>query len=622
LLYAPEVKVEITIDDRMTQHHLSLRLLAQLFVLLQLLAAVPASADEQTFSSKWRMISADEKNSGPWTDGTFANLGFTDDQLEFEVIPTGESTQPRYLVMTPIYIDHLDVTLVSRSTTEQLSLGDHQPQSDNKAVVPLPGKIAVMLPTDILKVDVRARSTSNLRLTIELHDEDALWQLQKQTIFGTAVLFALITISSVAALVFWSLNRSPSLMYFAAYQISWGFLLSGIFYPITPAKHWDMSINNYVVSLGAMFATLTGALTHAQILSEFTSAKIAAAVLRLVSALSATLIVVFLLGFKREALELNILLISVVPLLIIFIILSFKPEETRSIVWRRIQFGYIVLMGSVVLTGVSGLGVGKLFDITYVHALLTTLLLSVILLLGIRDKSARVRAALQRSKLELSRGELIEEQLAETKAMFEMLSHEIKTPLTTLSMLLHKFPNRQRAAHQIDAIRTIIEQTALAIDVPGRQPDPAVVSVFPAIISNWRLYADTKNVQSLDIKVEPSLQIRVDRFLLDVLLRNLIKNAVKYSEPGTSPRVYTKIDHTSVLLVFSNVSKIAYAETPQFFSKYWRAAESKRSRGTGLGLWIVKRICDSSGFEVDARFRGRRFRLIVNIPIFRVVGSK
>lgn len=667
LLYAPDVHVEITIDDRMTIHHQSFRLLFQLLFWLQLFSVSPALAGEQTFTSKLRMISGEDRSSSSWTKGSSANLGSPDDQLEMEVIDNdyssdngfdvkwrstsdedpsqqwqrgnfanvgftastlelqgtipNKTSERQFLVFSPIYLDQLHVSIVGKNKYE-LELGDKSQPLPNNPTRLIPGKLVIEVPPDSERYSAYARSTSNLRLQSNLVTEAELESLTRMLTAGSALLLTIILSSVLISIIASWITGSVALAMFATYQTSWIFLLAGIQYPLLAEPLWSLSTNDAVVSYGALAATLFGALAHAQILTEFAGARIPSLILRLTAAGSVVLMIAHSLGFERESLETNVLIISVVPLFIILSLFTIHNTTTSSAMWRWIKYGYLVLMLSVVLTGVSGFGVGNLFDITYIHALLTTLLLSMILVLGVRDKSARTRTALQKSQLELSRRELVEEQLVETKAMFEMLSHEIKTPLTTLSMLMHKFPNRERAGKQIEAIRTIIEQTAIAMDVPGRQPEPDYVTLLPAVMSNWNLYTNAMDAQSLDMKVEPSLQILVDQFLLDVLLRNLIKNAVKYGEPATSHRIYTKIDHTSTLLVFSNVSKIDYTETPQFFSKYWRAAESKSSRGSGLGLWIVKRICDASGFEVDARLKGRRFRLVVRIPYYRFKGTE
>ena len=591
--------------------HVCALLLAALF--LSFLSPHNAAAEGLDGSIKWRSVGSDVLSPSSWNEGNFANLGFTTDTLEFEVQAPPPSDEPVYLILAPVYIDQINVLIADENGNQHFELGDKQAPIDHSSVLRLPGKVAIALAGGTSKISVHASSTSNLRLSLAFETESALNRHQGQLVFGATLLLTLITLSWVLALVSWQLNRSRALLYFASYQLSWTLLLSGIFFPVFPADLWSASTNHLLVSLGAILATLTGALTHAQILSEFAAARGPATVLRAVALIAAALLALYFAGYELLALKLNILIVSFVPVLIILMILFVKPGPEHRNMWGKIRLGYILLMGTVVLTGVSGLGVGKLFDITYVHALITTLLLSTLLILGIRDNNAKIRAQLQRIELEAAQKALIETQLNENIAMFEMLSHEIKTPLTTLSMMLHKASNRERAGRQIDAIRTIIEQTGMALNLPSAKIETDRISLQRAVMGNWQLLSAQSEGRSLDVKLSNNFWIAADSYLLDILLRNVLKNAIKYSAPLVPIRVYTLNRDHRLVLIISNVSRIKYSDSSNLFEKYWRADESKSVRGSGLGLWLVKRIAEISNFEVNAVVKRNRFRIVLSI---------
>ena len=591
-----------------------LKLVFIILLLLVTLSTVQAQGQHERF--QWRSIPFESQSPGEWQTGHFANLGFTRNTLEFQFTPDSDNTNSQYLVLSPVYLDYLNVALIDDSTMELLTLGDEQEGQKTDKLARLPGKVAIKLPKNLTQVQIEAASTSNLRLHLRLLNEQELLELQGQLTFGASLLMTLITLSWIVALVSWSLNRSASLLYFAGYQLVWTLLLNGIFFPVLPFNFWSITTNNWVVSAGAILATLTGALTHAQILKEFADLRLASLLLRMVSSCAAVLLVIYLSGYHLIALKFNVLLISVIPLVVILILFFSKSGTERRNLSLSIKFGYLLLMGFVVATGFSGLGAGDLFDITYLHALSATLLLSMILIVGIRNSNSAARERLRKMELEAAQKVQAESQLNENIAMFEMLSHEIKTPLTTLSMMLHGSSNRERAGRQIDAIRTIIEQTGMALNLQSSETELSQINLQRAIMGNWQLLSAQNDGRSLDLRLAKNYWLEADRYLFDILLRNILKNAVKYSTPKTTIRVYTQRQGQFLVLIFSNVSRISYADSSNLFNKYWRAEESKTVRGSGLGLWLVRRIGDISDIEAKALVKRDRFRVILTIKNF------
>jgi len=95
--------------------------------------------------------------------------------------------------------------------------------------------------------------------------------------------------------------------------------------------------------------------------------------------------------------------------------------------------------------------------------------------------------------------------------------------------------------------------------------------------------------------------IEADPALLQQALHNLVDNAIKYSETGDKVNVKTEVrQNRLVFIVSDNGIGIPPLDQPRVFEKFYRGAQtgSKRLRGTGLGLTIVKSIADRHGGEV------------------------
>ena len=55
-------------------------------------------------------------------------------------------------------------------------------------------------------------------------------------------------------------------------------------------------------------------------------------------------------------------------------------------------------------------------------------------------------------------------------------------------------------------------------------------------------------------------------------------------------------------------------DLPQVTEKYWRAESNSGIRGTGLGLWLVKKLCSLATINMQLKIRKGRFTVTLEIP--------
>lgn len=197
------------------------------------------------------------------------------------------------------------------------------------------------------------------------------------------------------------------------------------------------------------------------------------------------------------------------------------------------------------------------------------------------------------------------------------VSHELKTPVGGISILaealqdakddpetVHRFAQRlQSEATRLSAlIREIVELSRLQ-GTPVLQ-DPQVVDIEDVVqlaLDHLRLGAETKQITLTD-KVADGLMVRGDRDLLVTAVRNLVGNAINYSEPGSAVGVGARLRGDAVeIAVTDRGPGIAAAEQDRIFERFYRIdeARSRATGGTGLGLSIVKHICANHGGDVQ-----------------------
>lgn len=185
------------------------------------------------------------------------------------------------------------------------------------------------------------------------------------------------------------------------------------------------------------------------------------------------------------------------------------------------------------------------------------------------------------------------------------VSHELRTPVAAIQGAVEVMQEDAafRAAHgeRIDRILRGAHHMAELIEallllareqrddrMPRERVDVGEV-VKDCIERNRYLLKSQSTRVVLDIKA--SLQLTVERVLLSVVVGNLVRNAFSYTRAG-EVRVILEPDR---LLVSDTGIGIGSEELDQVFHRYYRGSASQ---GAGIGLSIVKRICDRYGWAV------------------------
>ncbi|NDC40302.1 MAG: GHKL domain-containing protein [Chitinophagia bacterium] len=94
-------------------------------------------------------------------------------------------------------------------------------------------------------------------------------------------------------------------------------------------------------------------------------------------------------------------------------------------------------------------------------------------------------------------------------------------------------------------------------------------------------------------EIDQNLKVNGDKTLLRIVLNNLLENAIKYSgEESHIVVVLRKDNGNAVIQVLDEGPGIAEAEKKKVFDKFYRVGneESRASKGSGLGLYLVQKI--------------------------------
>ena len=103
--------------------------------------------------------------------------------------------------------------------------------------------------------------------------------------------------------------------------------------------------------------------------------------------------------------------------------------------------------------------------------------------------------------------------------------------------------------------------------------------------------------------------------LLKQVWINLLDNAIKFSDENGTISVTITEDDTTVHIAVSNYGEaIPDDSTGQIFNKFYQADESHSSEGNGIGLAIVKKVCELHSGSVSAESKDGRTTFTVILP--------
>jgi two-component system sensor histidine kinase SenX3 len=201
------------------------------------------------------------------------------------------------------------------------------------------------------------------------------------------------------------------------------------------------------------------------------------------------------------------------------------------------------------------------------------------------------------------------------------VSHELKTPIGALALLAETLLDEpdpevvRRLATRLatEAFRVgrtiddLLELSRLEASSGGLRDDVVEVAVVTAeAAERARTAAEQHGIVIEDGDVPPGLTVVGERRQLVSAVTNLVDNAVKYSEPGSTVTLLARTDGAWVdVVVRDRGIGIPRRDLERIFERFYRVdrARSRETGGTGLGLAIVRHVASNHRGEVRVESR-------------------
>lgn len=214
-----------------------------------------------------------------------------------------------------------------------------------------------------------------------------------------------------------------------------------------------------------------------------------------------------------------------------------------------------------------------------------------------------------------------ERRLQDQKRNFLLsVTHELKSPLASIKLLLQTIQKRDLSKQQIqdfigkslldiERLDDMVENMLLASKIDNRsytfpKAEFNLSALVDNVVNRLQLNKCDLTQQLINAEIEPKIEITGDKFALTSVVTNLIENAIKYSGPCevVDVKLYSR-DNKIFLEVADHGIGISDAEKPRIFDKFYRVGseDTRNTKGTGLGLYIVKEVLDKHEASIKVR---------------------
>jgi two-component system, OmpR family, sensor histidine kinase CiaH len=210
------------------------------------------------------------------------------------------------------------------------------------------------------------------------------------------------------------------------------------------------------------------------------------------------------------------------------------------------------------------------------------------------------------------------------------ITHELKTPIAVSKLNLETLQKYQLDESKKQKLLQMTLQETIRLDslinniLLSSQLEDSSYQISMEDISLSDLVRKTSQQFSmrypdrpLTTEIQDGIETTGDPILLKLLVSNLLENAHKYSPASTPIIIKLKSSRNIRLEVLDQGSGIADDEKENIFKKFYRigAERTRRTQGTGLGLYLCKKIIEDHRGEIhveDNNPEGSKF--IIQLP--------
>lgn len=206
------------------------------------------------------------------------------------------------------------------------------------------------------------------------------------------------------------------------------------------------------------------------------------------------------------------------------------------------------------------------------------------------------------------------------KTFSENASHEIQTPIaiirSKLDLLIqdenlteNQSKTLQSAYNAIQKLTRLNQSLLLLAKIENNQYEEVqnidLKNKLEEKITDFQeLWQSQQITVTLFLK---TFLVNMNKDLADILLNNLLSNATKHNYSGGNITIELNDNHLKI----SNTSHEPALDDKKIFQRFYKPTQNNDHNG--LGLSIIKQICDTSGFKITYTFESDMHNFLINL---------
>lgn len=212
------------------------------------------------------------------------------------------------------------------------------------------------------------------------------------------------------------------------------------------------------------------------------------------------------------------------------------------------------------------------------------------------------------------------------------LTHDLKVPIIAEANMLEFFlqekfgelNEKQKEALEnmkssnkelLDLVQIVLETYRLKEDEIDLNLEEVSVKKFLEEIAEEMSYIAHKTNNDIVVNVSEDFKIKIDYLHFKRVLKNLVNNAILYGKSNTDIEISAELYGNNAQIIVKDYGKgISEEDMEKIFNKYFSASKKFRKIGTGLGLYLSKKIVEAHGGTLDVESKeGEYTKFFINM---------
>lgn len=211
-------------------------------------------------------------------------------------------------------------------------------------------------------------------------------------------------------------------------------------------------------------------------------------------------------------------------------------------------------------------------------------------------------------------------QVADFKEYVEMWIHEVKIPISSLVLMQHNHKDKfsKDQIRQIKRIENYVEQILYYVRQETAEKDYLITDVSLNKIVNKVLLKNKDDIleNKINLIVDTlSYDVSTDSKWLEFIINQIINNSIKYKRnvKNSFIKIYViENDDKLDLVIEDNGIGIKESDLPMVFKKSFTGQNGRiKSKSTGMGLFIVKSLCDKLGHKINVESKEKEYTKVI-----------